>query len=61
MENKLQNIGPINSGAMQIATTKSAQEVQAAVLMAKHYPRDQHAAIARIKESCKRVGLAEEG
>ena len=60
MENKLQNIGPINSGAMQIATTKSAQEVQAAVLMAKHYPRDQHAAIARIKESCKRVGLAEE-
>lgn len=42
-----------------MATTREAQEVQAAVFMAKRFPRDENQAIARIAQSCKRRGLAE--
>jgi len=58
--NQLEKLEAVNTGAMEIATTKSAQEVQAAVLMAKHYPRDQQAAVERLLQACKRIGLAEE-
>lgn len=42
-----------------MATTREAQEVQAAVFMAKRFPRNENAAIARIAQTCQRRGLAE--
>lgn len=39
--------------------TRQAQEVQAAVIMAKRFPRDEYAAYDRIIKSCERVSLAE--
>lgn len=45
--------------AMDIATTKAAQEVQAAMVVAKRFPRDENAAFARIKRACARKALAE--
>lgn len=42
-----------------IATTRETQEVQAAVFMAKQFPRNENAAIARIQRACQRRGLAE--
>jgi hypothetical protein len=47
-------------GNMQIATTRSAQEVQAAMVVAKRFPRDEMAAFGRIMQSCKRKTLAEQ-
>lgn len=43
-----------------MATTRQAQEVQAAMVVAKHFPRDQRAAYARITDACARPTLAEE-
>lgn len=48
-----------NGGTMDIATTRSAQEVQAAMVIAKRFPRDVTAATSRINEACKRKALAE--
>lgn len=45
-------------GAMDIATTRAAQEVQAAMVVAKRFPRDPDMAYARIMAACKRPGLA---
>lgn len=39
-------------------STREAQEVQAAVFMAKKFPRNENEAIGRILRSCERVGLA---
>lgn len=47
------------NAAMAMSTTREAQEVQAAVFMAKRFPRDENAALARIAQSCQRRGLAE--
>ena len=44
------------AGAM--ATTREAQEVQAAVFMAKRFPRNEDESRARILRACKRQGLA---
>lgn len=44
---------------MQIATSRQAQEVQAAMVVAKRYPRNESEAYSRIMQSCKRKGLAE--
>ena len=44
---------------MSMATTRQASEVQAAMIVAKNYPRDETAAIGRLKTACKRKGLAE--
>lgn len=44
------------TGAM--VSTREAQEVQAAVFMAKQFPRDENQSIARIMRACDRVGLA---
>lgn len=46
-------------GTMDIATTRAAQEVQAAMVIAKRFPRDQNAAYSKIMQACKRRGLAE--
>lgn len=37
---------------------REAQEVQAAVFMAKRFPRDENRSLARILRSCERIGLA---
>lgn len=42
-----------------IATSRAAQEVQAAVVIAKKFPRDEDAAAAKILKACKRRALAE--
>ena len=39
-------------------STREVQEVQAAVFMAKKFPRNENEAIGRILRSCERVGLA---
>ncbi len=58
--NELVPAGPQAGGSMvEVASGRAAQEVQALVVMAKRYPRDTTAAIQRIKEACKRRGLAE--
>ena len=44
------------AGAM--VTTREAQEVQAAVFMAKRFPRNEDESRARILRACKRPGLA---
>jgi hypothetical protein len=44
---------------VQIAESRVAQEVQAAMVIARKFPRDQTAAFARIIQACKRPGLAE--
>jgi hypothetical protein len=45
---------------VEIASTRQAQEVQAAMAVAKRFPRDQIAAYQRIMTACKRKGLAKE-
>lgn len=42
-----------------MSTTREVQEVQAAVFMAKRFPRDENMALSRIAKSCQRRGLAE--
>jgi len=54
------NIRPADDQAMAIATTRAAQEVQAAMVVAKRFPRDTFAAEKRIMEECKRPALAEQ-
>jgi hypothetical protein len=44
---------------MALATTRQAQEVQAAMIVARRFPRNEERAIARITQSCKRQLLAE--
>lgn len=46
-------------GTMALATTRQAQEVQAAMIVAKNFPRDETQALSRILRSCQRQGLAE--
>jgi len=48
-----------NGVGMAMTSTRESQEVQAAVFMAKRFPRDENQALARIGQSCKRRGLAE--
>lgn len=45
--------------AAVMTSTREAQEVQAAVFMAKRFPRDQNISLSRIRQSCQRRGLAE--
>lgn len=47
------------AGAMDVAKSRGAQEVQAMVIMAKKFPRNQVVAEKRILDACKRKGLAE--
>lgn len=47
-------------GMIEVAQSRAAQEVQAAMVVAKRFPRDQTEAFARIIQACKRKGLAEQ-
>lgn len=51
--------GPGRGTALDIATTRAAQEVQAAMVIAKRFPRDENEAFARVKRACSRKALAE--
>lgn len=46
-------------GMLDVAQTRAAQEVQAAMVVAKRFPRDEQASFARIMAACKRPTLAE--
>ena len=61
MSNDLASVSQIKAagGMAEIASSRQAQEVQAAVVMARRFPRDTTQAITRIVEDCKRKGLAE--
>lgn len=45
--------------AVAIASTREATEVQAALTIAKRFPRDENTAYAKMMRSCKRIKLAE--
>lgn len=49
----------INSQTHQMVS-RQTQEVQGAIFMAKQFPRDEYAAIGRIKRMCERISLAEQ-
>jgi hypothetical protein len=51
---------PPSSGALAIEQSRAAQEVQAALIMAKKFPRDEFAAYERIMKACKRPSMAGE-
>jgi hypothetical protein len=44
---------------VEVASTRAAQEVQASMVIAKRFPRDEIAAFNRIMKACKRKSLAE--
>jgi hypothetical protein len=48
-----------SSSAEAMVTSKAAQEVQAAMVIAKKFPRNENEAFARIMKSCNRKSLAE--
>lgn len=48
-----------SGGMIETATTRAAQEVQAAMVIAKKFPRNAEQSLQRIKASCERVKLAE--
>ena len=54
-ENQIQQV---NAGTT-LTESKTAQEVQAAVFMAKKFPRDESACYTKIMQACKRNALAE--
>lgn len=67
MSNEIQNYGfnqvevqATNTAGIQVEQTKAAQEVQAMVIMAKRYPRDENVAFEKIRKSCMRPFLAEQ-
>lgn len=49
---------PATSALVQIESSRAVQEVQAALIIAKKFPRDQVAAMDRIKNACSRPTLA---
>ncbi len=55
----LDEAAQFDGGMVEVATARSAQEVQAMVIMAKKFPRNQLQAEKRILDACKRKGLAE--
>jgi len=59
MTNDLIEKNDSDSAGTAIATTRQAQEVQAAMIVAKRFPRDEDWALAKILKSCQRRGLAE--
>lgn len=47
------------SVTVEMASSRQAQEVQAAMVVAKRFPRDEDVAYSRIMKACKRQSLAE--
>lgn len=59
IENYMKRPEP-KSATTEMMISRQAQEVQAAMVIAKRFPRDQYAAFERIMEACERPKLAEE-
>lgn len=61
--NELSNYTPqtpvVATAGTAMATSRQAQEVQAAMVVAKNFPRDENQSFARIMNACKRKSLAE--
>lgn len=53
-----QEMAPAPQPTNSMLSTREAQEVQAAVFMAKRFPRNENESLARILRACDRVGLA---
>ena len=51
---------PSNNTQTEMMVSRQAQEVQAAMVIAKKFPRDEYDAIERIKRACQRQTLAEQ-
>ena len=54
------DISPAEASAMDIETNRAAQQVQASLVIAKKFPRDETKAFNRIIQSCRRKSLAEQ-
>lgn len=52
-------VAAIQSGNISIAQSRAAQEVQASMVIAKKFPRNEEQCIERIRRSCGRHSLAE--
>jgi len=52
-------IAAMQSGNVSIAQSRAAQEVQASMVIAKRFPRNEEECIERIRRSCSRHSLAE--
>lgn len=50
----------VNAGTIEIESSRAIAEAQGKLVIAKRFPRDEARAFAKIMESCKRRGLAEE-
>lgn len=50
----------VNAGTIEIESSRAIAEAQGKLVIAKRFPRDEARAYAKIIESCKRRGLAEE-
>ncbi len=51
---------PQSKGMMEVAASRQAQEVQAAMVIAKKFPRDPFEAFNKIMNACKRITLAKD-
>ncbi len=49
----------VRSVMTEAAAAREAAEVQAAMVIAKRFPRDDNSSVSRILTACKRIGLAE--
>lgn len=58
MTHELSTPSAQSSAITQIESSRAVQEVQAAIVVAKKFPRDQAQAMERIKIACQRPGLA---
>ena len=50
----------VRSAQTEMMISRQAQEVQAAMIVAKKFPRDEYASIEKIKRTCQRSTLAEQ-
>lgn len=53
-------LAEVRSGSNQMMISRQAQEVQAAMVVAKKFPRDEFESIEKIKRTCQRTTLAEQ-
>lgn len=60
LSNEFQSNTPARTAQTEALVSRQAQEVQAAMIIAKRFPRDENASFARIMQACKRKRLAEE-
>lgn len=63
MNNELisqEQFSPTKSSQTQMMISRQAQEVQAAMVIAKRFPRDEYEAIGKIKRACQRQSLADQ-